>query len=83
MRYAAQIRAARGLLAWSQMQLAQFSGVGLSTIRRMESSKGLIRATSENVWKIQGTFINAGIIFIDETDEGPGVRLKTTQNNLE
>ena len=76
MRFPAQLRAARGLLGWSQSQLAEASGVGLSTIRRMEGSDGPLRGTAENVWKVQQALEDAGVIFIYADEEGPGVRLK-------
>ncbi len=76
MRVSAQLRAARGLLGWSQSQLAEISDVGLSTVRRMEGSDGPLRGTAENVWKVQRALENAGVAFIDESNElGPGVRL--------
>src|SRR5438552_10643187 len=40
MRYSAQIRAARGLLGWSQNQLARRAGVGPATLQRIEQSDG-------------------------------------------
>ncbi len=76
MRFPAQVRAARGLLGWSQSQLAETSGVGLSTIRRMEGSDGPLRGTAGNVWKVQQALEDASVIFIDADDEGPGVRLR-------
>ncbi len=76
MRISAQLRAARGLLGWSQSQLAKVSDVGLSTVRRMEGSDGPLRGTAENVWKVQRALEDAGVIFIDENDEGPGVRIR-------
>ena len=76
MRFPAQTRAARGLLGWSQSQLAEASGVGLSTIRRMEASGGPLRGTAGNVWKVQQALEEAGVIFIDADDDGPGVRLR-------
>ena len=76
MRVSAQLRAARGLLGWSQSQLAEISDVGLSTVRRMEGSDGPLRGTAENVWKVQRALEDAGVIFIDENDEGPGVRIR-------
>ena len=76
MRVSAQLRAARGLLGWSQSQLAKVSDVGLSTVRRMEGSDGPLRGTAGNVWKVQRALEDAGVIFIDENDEGPGVRLR-------
>ena len=76
MRFSAQLRAARGLLGWSQSQLAEASSVGLSTIRRMEGSDGPLRGTAENVWNVQQALEEAGMIFIDADEEGPGVRLR-------
>ena len=80
MRFSAQTRAARGLLGWSQSQLAEASGIGLSTIRRMEGSDGPLRGTAGNVWKVQQALENAGVIFINADEEGPGVRLKANQS---
>ena len=77
MRFAAQLRAARGLVGWTQSELASISGVGISTVRRMESSEGRLRGTAENVWKIQNALEQAGVVFTDQKDErGPGVRLR-------
>ena len=72
----AQMRAARGLVGWNQSRLAEASGLALSTIKRMETSEGNLRGTAENVWKVQMALQEAGVIFIDEGDEGPGVRLR-------
>ena len=73
---ASQIRAARALLRWSTHELAAESGVSWTTIQRMEASNGVPSATARNIEKIQKTLEAAGIIFIDENDEGPGVRLR-------
>ncbi len=72
----AQMRAARGLLGWNQARLAEASGLAVSTIKRMEGSERLLRGTAENVWKVRQALEEAGIIFIDEDEEGPGVRLR-------
>jgi transcriptional regulator with XRE-family HTH domain len=76
---AAQIRAARALLGWSQPALAQASGVSLPTIVRMESQAGPGRSAAANVDAVQRALEGAGILFIpaDEgSGAGPGVRLK-------
>ena len=73
---AAQIRAARGLVEWSQTQLAEASGLALSTIRRMEVAGGTLKSSVENVLKVQRALEGASVIFIDEDEEGPGVRLR-------
>ncbi len=73
----AQLRAARALIGWSQPELAERSGVGIATVRRMEGARGLPKTTAENVWKVQQALEDAGVIFIDQNEEGgPGVRLK-------
>ena len=60
--------------------MAEASGIGLSTIRRMEGSDGPLRGTAGNVWKVQQALENAGVIFINADEEGPGVRLKANQS---
>jgi hypothetical protein len=45
----------------------------------MEGSDGPLRGTVENVWKVQQALEDAGVIFIDADEEGPGVRLKANQ----
>ncbi len=61
--------------------MAEASGLALSTIKRMEASDGLLRGTAENVWKVEQALENAGVAFIDESNElGPGVRLRKQKN---
>ena len=76
MRFTAQLNAARGLIGLKQSQLAEISGVALSTIRRMESSEVRLRGNAESIWKVQRALEDAGVVFIDENGGGPGVRLK-------
>ena len=70
----AQCRAARALLDWSQQKLADASRVGNATIRNFESSKTAPQNATLEV--LQRAFEDAGVIFIDENGEGPGVRLR-------
>ena len=78
MRSAEQLRAARALLDWSQDQLAEKSGVGVATVRRLEGQSGKLRTYSETLWKLQTALEEAGVIFIPEAvGLGPGVRLAT------
>ncbi len=74
-----QLRAARSLLGWSQARLAEASGLGIATIKRMEGERGPLRSSAENVLKVQQALEDAGVIFIDADDEGPGVRLKANR----
>jgi transcriptional regulator with XRE-family HTH domain len=76
MRYAEQLRAGRALLDWSQDHLAEKSGVGVATVRRLEGQSGRLRTYSDTLWSLQSALEEAGIIFIPEADGlGPGVRL--------
>lgn len=68
-----QSRAARGLLDWSQSTLASQSNLGESTIRDFE--KGRRTPATNNLAAIKRALEDAGIIFIAENGEGPGVRL--------
>ena len=69
-----QSRAARGLLKWSLPDLAEASGVSVSTINSFE----LERRTPipANLAMIRSAFEDAGVEFIDENGGGPGVRLR-------
>jgi hypothetical protein len=64
------------LLGWEQKTLADEAGLGLSTIKRLETARGPVGGTAESVWAVQEALENAGIIFIDGDDTaGTGVRL--------
>ena len=71
-----QIKAARALLAWSQADLAQRSGVSEPTVARLEAVDGELGGREQTVAKIRIALENAGIEFIDENGGGPGVRLR-------
>lgn len=76
---AAQLRAARALLGWSQPALAKGSGVSLPTIVRMESQLGPGRSSAANVDAVRRALETAGVLFLDANDAdaaGPGVRLR-------
>ena len=76
---AAQIRAARALLGWSQPALAKESGVSLPTIVRMESQLGPGRSSAANVDAVRRALEKAGVLFLEADDAnavGPGVRLR-------
>lgn len=70
----AQSRAARALINWSQPQLAEASGTGVSTIRDFETGKRT--PITNNLAAIRTALESAGVIFVEENGEGPGVRLK-------
>ena len=70
----AQVRAARGLLDWSQSHLAEKSGVGSSTVRNFEAGRST--PFDNNFAAIRAALEAAGVIFVEENGEGPGVRLR-------
>ena len=69
-----QVRAARGLLGWSQDRLAEASGVPKRTVVRLEVGEGIPQRRT--VEAIRTALEAAGVIFVDENGEGPGVRLR-------
>ena len=66
---------ARAALGWSVDKLAEVSAVGVRTIHRIEAQVGMPNATAANLKLIRETLEAAGIEFIGDADEGPGVRL--------
>jgi transcriptional regulator with XRE-family HTH domain len=70
----AQSRAARGLLDWSQTDLAKSSNLSESTIRDFE--KGRRVPSVNNLAAVIRALEAAGVIFVSENGEGPGVRLR-------
>ncbi len=73
-----QLRAARGLLGWSQSDLAARAGLSLPTVKRVEAGVGP-RVSETARTKLQRTLESAGVEFIDENGGGPGVRLRRRQ----
>jgi transcriptional regulator with XRE-family HTH domain len=71
----AQIRAARGLLGWSQDQLADGAGLSVPTVKRMEAQSA-IRVSDDARNAVRRALEKAGVEFIEENGGGAGVRLK-------
>ena len=74
---AQQLQMARAALGWSVDNLATKSAVGVRTIHRIEAQNEVPNATVGNLKLIRETLEAAGIEFIGEPGEGPGVRLWT------
>lgn len=72
----AQIRAARALLRWTALDLAKSSGVGVSTIRRVEVMDGAPLIHVRTLMALQSAFESAGVEFIDRDDGSAGVMLR-------
>lgn len=75
-----QIRAARGLLGWSGQDLANASGVGLSTLRRLESGSGSVQTNVSTVVALAAALEQAGIEFTGDPNTNPGVTLHLNKN---
>jgi transcriptional regulator with XRE-family HTH domain len=73
----AQCRAARGLLGWSQQELAQRAKVGIVTVHQLET--GISQPRRATLEVIRRALESAGVDFIDENGGGPGVRLRKRQ----
>ncbi|GAA6202487.1 helix-turn-helix transcriptional regulator [Aquicoccus sp. SU-CL01552] len=71
----AQIRAARGLLGWSQAALAEHAGVSSMTVKRAEGSGSPYPAQGA-LNAIRAALESGGVQFIEENGGGPGVRLR-------
>lgn len=70
----AQSRAARALVELTQPKLADAAGLGLSTVVDFERGR---RAVSDDAIRAMRAALEAaGVIFVDENGEGPGVRLR-------
>lgn len=71
---AAQCKAARALIDMTQPDLAKAARLGLSTVVDLERNR---RAVSDDaIAAIRAALEKAGVIFVEENGEGPGVRLR-------
>ncbi|TPM15521.1 helix-turn-helix transcriptional regulator [Mesorhizobium sp. B2-3-5] len=71
---AAQSRAGRALIGWSQEQLATASRVAKATIANFEAGKRT--PYDRTLQDVRAALEAAGVIFVAENGEGPGVRLR-------
>jgi len=76
-----QIRAARALLGWSGIDLAEKSAVGITTLRRYELQKGIPSANTSVLLTLKNTLENAGIEFTGDPLINPGVTLRIKRDD--
>jgi transcriptional regulator with XRE-family HTH domain len=77
-----EMRACRVLLGWRQEELAEASGVHLSTIERMERL-GPEHWSATSAVKVRHALENGGIIFVKSGLEGAGIRLTRSREFLD
>lgn len=70
----AQCRAARALLNWSRKDLADVAKVAERTI--VDFERGAREPYERTLRDIREALEGAGVVFIEQNGDGPGVRLK-------
>ena len=76
---ASQTRAARALLDWPRETLAEKANVGLRTL--VDFERGARSPHANTLASLRAALEAAGVIFIDENGEGPGVRLRKRRDS--
>nr|WP_206079057.1 helix-turn-helix transcriptional regulator [Mesorhizobium camelthorni] len=71
-----QCKMARAAVGWGVRDLAKKAGVAVDTVSRLERGEELLPRT---VSALRSTLESAGVIFIDQNGNGPGVRLRDRQ----
>lgn len=69
-----QIRAARSMLRWTGKELAEKSGVGFSTLMRLETEMGVPNAQAKTLEALRRALEEAGVEFTGTPESGAGVR---------
>ncbi|MCG8272559.1 helix-turn-helix transcriptional regulator [Aquamicrobium sp. NLF2-7] len=73
-----QIRMARAALGWGVRDLAEKAGITANTVTRIENGADAKQSTLEAMRKAME---EAGVIFVAENGEGPGVRLRKNHSD--
>ncbi|MCB1448107.1 MAG: helix-turn-helix domain-containing protein [Rhizobiaceae bacterium] len=73
----AQCRAGRALVELDQADLAMAANVSRNTV--VDFEKGRRTPGTNNLAAIRAALESAGVIFIDQNGNGPGVRLRDRQ----
>lgn len=72
-----QLRAARALIGWTREELADAARTTTRTLARLEAGETEARLSTARA--IRAALEDAGVIFIEDNHEGPGVRLKKSK----
>jgi len=70
-----QLRMARAAVGWGVRELAAKAGITANTVTRIEKGADAKQST---ILSLRRALEAAGVIFVDENGEGPGVRLRKT-----
>lgn len=70
----AQCRAARALINWSRKDLAEAAKVAERTI--VDFERGAREPYERTLRDVREALEKAGVVFVDQNGDGPGVRLK-------
>jgi hypothetical protein len=76
-----QVRAARAILRWRALDLAEKAGVNLSTVQRAEKADGPVPMIPANEKAVRQALEAAGIEFIPENGGGAGVRMRGREHD--
>lgn len=71
-----QIKAARALLGITVAELAKVSGIGFTTMVRLEASDGVPSGTLRTLGSVKAAIEDLGIEFLGSPDKQAGVRWK-------
>lgn len=69
-----QIRGARAMIGMTQAALAEAAGISTTALNNIE--RGAADPKASTLTAIQKAIEAAGVIFVPENGEGPGVRLQ-------
>lgn len=72
----AQLRAARAMLKWSLDVLSEKSGLGTTTLKRLEGADGMPNGNLSTFNKLKQVYEDAGLEFTGTPDSQAGVRWK-------
>lgn len=64
------------MLQWSAADLANHSGVGIATVKRLEVQDGVPNCQVRIMESIRRALLGGGVEFIGDPEDGPGVRLR-------
>ncbi|MBY6217880.1 helix-turn-helix transcriptional regulator [Qipengyuania aquimaris] len=62
-------------MRWTVQDLAEASGVSVSTIKRVEASEAIPHISVPKLLSIRAAFESKGIEFVGSPDDRPGIRI--------